>query len=358
MPAYFNTGAGYKFQAWHGDMIVFDDDPNVSEAMCRAEMDYEYELTEVYTDYPMLDGTTIRVPMNSSRALMRGPIPSDPEPRFIAYKGNRYKPLQNMMIGRILDPLTTDWHVDTVGVIKDWSITWASLLMEPVDIGGYEQEQTITRLLVSDDKSGPGAAYWGTGLERVVCANTYARFMNSAKELYRIPHTGDPELELNFRRDLAIHAIQSRKHEINNLNAMIITPLADTLTAMLEAAFPYETAPRELALVKMIPDTMDTTDTDAVATMVAKAKSKEEWLTTRNEFADKCRAEAAQNLLRFNDEHSYAANTLYAAFQAITQQVNHSDLYRGDEAQRLASVLWGDRSKSMNAALNVAVKAL
>lgn len=358
MPDYFNIGAGYQEGAWHNKMIVFNEHLSASQALEYAGMNFNYSLHPAYSEYPYLNdaGEIIdvhRIPVPRRFDMWREPIPSDPTPRLVRSGiGNRYKMLQHSDLGEILNPLTDEWPVETCAVVKDWQISFITLRMEDYNVAGKDTEKTRTYLHVSDDRSGPGAAFWGVTTIREVCWNTYMAAMSSAREMHRIPHGGDVKRELEFRRDLVVYAQKARQETLNQFERMIVAAMQpEGFDAMLEAAFPYIAEPRELELARLIPVGASSKAIDATK---AIAVDKQDWMDTRNTTIGELRLEARSNFARFNDEYSYAGNTVYAGFQAITQTVNHSNIYRGDTAKQMTNILIGQRGEAMDRAFNVA----
>lgn len=359
MPAYFNKGAGYKEGAWHGDMIVFNEHLSATQAIEYAGLNFDYSLHPAYSEYPIKmddDGNILesyRIPVPRRFDLWREPIADDPEPRLVRSGiGNRYKLLQHSDLAEILDPLTDDMPVETVAVVKDWQITFITLRMPDYQVGGNEKENTRTYLHISDDRSGPGAAFWGITTVREVCWNTYMAAMSSAREMHRIPHNGDVKRELEFRRDLAVLAHNARKETMEALERMMIAALDNVgFESMIEAAFPMVKEPRELELVRAVPDGVTSKAIEATKVV---AQDKQKWMDTRNDNINDLRIETRNNYMRFCDEFPYAANKVYGGFQAITQTVNHSNLYRGEDMKQYTNILIGDRGEAMDRAFNTA----
>lgn len=355
MPDYWDAGAGYLTGAWHNKMPVFEDRKTASEAAVFGNMQFTYSTRKSNSVYTDANGQDWVIEVPNRLDLWRDPYDFDPEPRFIRTITNRYHILQPMGLMEIVDPLTPDWPVSTVGVVDDWKIMFVSLLMEPYEVGGFENETIETYLMASDDKGRPGAAHWAITTVRPVCYNTYQRALKDAVELHRIPHSADIAAEMSFRRDLAAYALKQRRETLEQFDAMIkFQMVSNEFDRMLEAAFPYKKEPVDVAQALLIPVGAEGA---GVEYKQARAEDAKAWKVKRDQFADDCRTEASSNLERFNDEYPYAANTLWGGFNAITQQANHSTLYRNrqDEAQRQANILWGDRSESMNAAFEEAL---
>jgi hypothetical protein len=360
MPDYFNIGAGYETGAWHEKMPVFNTPMIASEALEWAGMNFEYSLHPAYSEYPLAydengKPTEVhRIPVKNRFDMWREPIPSDPEPRLVRSGiGNRYKMIQHRDLGKILDPVSEKYPVETCAVVKDWQISFITLRMEDYEVGGIETEKTRTYLHVSDDRSGPGAAFWGITTVREVCYNTYMLAMSSAREMHRIPHNGDIHRELEFRRDLMVIAEKERTKALHQFEQMLRTPLTlDGLDSLLVSAFPYVAEPRELELARIIPAGASSKAINATRVV---AQDKQDWMDKRNTTIGELRLEARGNFQKLNNEYSYAADTVYGGFQAITQTINHSDVYRGDKAKQMTNILIGDRGEAMDGAFKQAV---
>lgn len=362
MPAYFNQGVGYQEGAWHGDMIVFNEPLNVSQAMSMAGMDYEFELHPVYSEYPIRNEAgevidTHRIPVERRFDMWRNPIPSDDTPRLVRSGiGNRYKVLQHRDIANILDPLCDIMPVETCLVVKDWQISIVTLRMEDYYVGGNEREAIRTYLHLSDDRSTAGSAFWGVATVREVCYNTYMRAMSTAKEMHRIPHGKGMQQELEFRRDLVLHVHAERKAAMMELDQMFRTAITQTdAERMFSAAFPKKDTARMLELVRVVPEGASSIAIDG---MKDRAKDTEKGLDQRNAVSEALIKEAKDNFARWSDEQPYAAMTVYGAFQALTQTVNHSDLYRGNDLKQYVSLVQGDRGEAMDRAYAVGLELI
>lgn len=359
---YFNQGSAYQEQAWHGKMTVFNEELNVSQAMAIAGMDYEFELHPVYSEYPIHNEQgevidTYRIPVERRFDMWRSPIPTDDMPRLVRSGiGNRYKVLQHKDMAEILDPLCDIMPVETVMVIKDWQISVVTLRMEDYNVGGNEREAIRSYLHLSDDRGTPGSGFWGVVGVREVCHNTYMRAMATAKEMHRIPHGKGMKQELAFRRDLVMLAQQERVMAMQELDVMFRTAIAQTdAESLFAAAFPKKDTARLLELVKVVPDQATSA---AILGMQDAAKDTGKALAKRNATMDDLIKEAQFNFEKWNDEQDYAANTVYGAFQALTQTVNHSDLYRGNDFKQYVSIVMGDRGEAMDRAYDVALQLI
>ena len=90
-------------------------------------------------------------------------------------------------------------------------------------------------------------------------------------------------------------------------------------------------------------------------TLVDKDKENLDWKTERQQTLQ---VAVGQTYNQFNDEHSYAANTAYGAFNSVTQVVNHSDLFTGAKDKQMVSLMFGQKSRIQQKAWGAAVELL
>lgn len=361
MPAYHNASAVFQNQSWHNESIVFNEPLTAEEAMILCGMNYEYSLQQNYSIYneKLADGSQVEIarsPANTN-TLWRGPR-GDEGPIALRTVGSRYTVIQNMDMARLVNPIVADFPVETVGVVNNWQTTFVTLMMEPFDVGGYDSEAHTARLMISDDKRKPGAAFWSEVYNRVVCANTYAQAMRGAKEIHRIPHNSNVQDEIGFRVEMVAFALAERQKTIEQFNTMIKSKITEQQAAeIFGIAFPMKMREdvRQINLIEAVPVGAEGMYIDRMA---VQADVKEAWLDKRNEFINKQRTETELAYKQFNDEFPYAAQTAYAALQAVTWQTNHSDLYRDgkDQVQGWSAVMLGDRRDNANAAFGAALK--
>jgi hypothetical protein len=113
-------------------------------------------------------------------------------------------------------------------------------------------------------------------------------------------------------------------------------------------------------MVKLWEQNQDVLNGDTISQTVDKrgnrAKQLFENAIERNKRYEK---ELVENFFKFNDSHSYAANTAYGLFQATTEFFNHSSEWTAIEnAPDIHSynVLFGDKAKQMSVAWQTLTK--
>jgi hypothetical protein len=288
--------------------------------------------------------------------LIRQPVAWDNSYKRLRVVGNRYDPIQNLQLGLIFEPLQKDWPLESIMVMKDGAITAFELKLDPFDVGGLEREAHESFLLILNDHTQNSIGVLETFV-RVVCWNTYRLALGDQKTFSRIPHSGNAALEMAFRAAVMERAVQRRKEEQAVLNTMFSTPVdKEGLANIIEAAYPMPNKGRRLRLDESVGDDMP--EGDIVEQFLSVADGERNLFEVAVERVKRQREEVAANYGRFNDEHSYAAGTVYAAFQGVTYATNHSDLYTGDNDKRIVSLVTGQRQQSNAAAYKAAVALL
>lgn len=357
MADYFNVGSFRDKPSWHGREInsggIFTGQTTIIEQMEKSQM--LYDVHKVGASYTLPNGTTIQD--DGRFALLREPTTWDDDWKRLRIVGNRYSPIQNSDIARILEPVQRDWPLEGLGVLKGGKIIFVELKLDPFDVGGNENEKHLTYLLVSNDHT-QNSVYFGTTVVRVVCWNTYsASLAKDAKTLRAIPHSTDVDMELTFRTALIEHTIKARKEQHEVLNKMFSTPISKSGFAdIVEAAFPLPIKGRRMRLMEDVPETMIQ---EGVILDVAKIAEKEtENYQVSVERVEKMRSAVADNYIRFNDEQPYTAGTVYAAFNAVTETTNHSELYIGSVDKGMVQLFFGQRNLSNKRTYEMAVSLI
>ena len=64
-------------------------------------------------------------------------------------------------------------------------------------------------------------------------------------------------------------------------------------------------------------------------------------------MADRRREQVLEEYQKFNDEHSYAAETAYAFLNGVTNVVSHSPTFTGDAWKQDIALLFGGQKTNM-----------
>jgi hypothetical protein len=143
--------------------------------------------------------------------------------------------------------------------------------------------------------------------------------------------------------------VEAQLQRVEDLNALFKAPMTtEQFAGIVEAAVPD---PKESSRMKIA-------QLDAAAgiggelgknffALVEKDKANNEWKEGR---AAKLRKEIGGNLSKFNDNHPYAANTLYAGFQSVTDLFSNSDSFTGVDEKKAISLVLGNNKALVESA--------
>lgn len=362
MGHYVDTIALRKKGSWHGmenlptSGGIFNGDTTIVAQMEASNMLFTVE--KVQPQFNFTDGTFMVA--SNSYGLIREPVVWDNERRLLRKAvGNRYVPFQNIELATLFEPIQRSWPLESVISMKLGKITVIEMALDPFDVAGYESEKHKTFLLVVNNHEA-GSLQIGLTVVRVVCNNTYRLALSQdAKTMASVPHSGDPKMEMAFRAAVIEQTIRRREQEQEILNRMFTTPVnKEGLADIIEAAYPDPPKGRRLKLIEGMEEDEIPQGNDIVEEFLNKATDERGLFEVAMERVKKQREQVADSFIRFGEEVPAAAGTLYAAFNAVTHETNHSDLYTGGRDKALVSLVSGQRNKSNQDAYRKAVALL
>ena len=164
-------------------------------------------------------------------------------------------------------------------------------------------------------------------------------------DLVTFPHTKDSEEILHFLTSLKLHAIQQRQQTIDQLNSMFTRQISKSEFAdVVDATFPAPAMPKGVRLAELMPADMDQ-NAPGVEYVLGKAENDGKLLTWQQKRMVDMRTELGEEYSKFNRDYPYAANTAYAAWNAATATINHSDLFTGAADKQMVSLFFGQKRK-------------
>jgi hypothetical protein len=168
---------------------------------------------------------------------------------------------------------------------------------------------------------------------------------DSKDDLVTFPHTADSAEILQFLTSLKLHTIQQRQATIDELNRMFTTKISKVDFAdVVDATFPAPGIPKGLRLAELMPADMDTS-APGVEYILGKAEKDEKLMTWQQKRMTDMRAEIGREYSNFNRAYPYAAETSYAAWNAATATINHSELFTGAVEKQMVSLFFGQKRK-------------
>lgn len=322
----------HRQPAWHGLGTVFEEPMTAVEAVAKAGLDYKVSLIPLVVD-------AYGVKLESDRAaIVREPTADDPKPVVFGYAGKDYTILQNTEIAQILDPLTKEWPVETVGALGQGEKIFISLAVGDNAIAGDEIKEYF---LFTEGKTGGTAAKLVYTPVRVVCQNTLITGLRSATMTASINHNKSVKDMVKWRMDLmsSMRRAQSSTNEIFELLAKTKLDMTQTV-GVVQAAFPFPDPPAKSRLMTELTQYDQVIDpaTDPVFQgMINSDQSYRHYCDRVKAFRDG----ALELIAKFDDEHPQYANTAWAVYNGC---VECSDYRRGTDSVA-ESALFGGRAK-------------
>lgn len=231
--------ASRELAAWHPKGQTVHGDHTAVELLEMTGSDYAVELVPIEAEY---QGIMLGL---KERAIVRGPLAEDPNPKVFGIAGPQHTILNPRQVAEVWD-LAVSEPTETFGVLYSGEVLFITTRLPAIDVKGDEVEMYMALVNYMD---GTRATRVDKVPIRIVCHNTLTMAMRSSLETLRVVH--DRNIEANLRTWLA------EMYGIAVLEVKLVqeafTALADTkvkgedLTHVMEIAYPYPTKPRRNA---------------------------------------------------------------------------------------------------------------
>lgn len=305
------SGSGQR--AWHGLGNVLPGRLTTAEALVAAGLDWQVELHQVEAVLP--DGTRLAVP--DRRAVVR-----DTDRRVLGTVGTGYTPLQNRDAFAIVEPLVaaSEGVWETAGSLWGGRAVWA-LAKLPGEIvvrrpGGIE-DPVKGYLLVTNRHDGTQAVQIKLTPIRVVCRNTLGQALVGGA--------------LNIRHTAGVaERVRDASEQLGLVNKLT-ADLAEAFNAMAAKALDERQALTYFRrTLREWATPAELTEEDAVREDVETPESLSRRL---NKVLDLYEAGRGAELSR---------GTVWGAYNAVTELIDHETGYRSDDARVANAILSGD----------------
>lgn len=282
----------------------------------------------------------LRVP--DQVALVRRPLGDDPDHRLLGTASEDYAIMQRLRLAEILEPLSREWPVESVGLLGQHGETIFFALQAGVtDVAGDE----IKDFFVLSDTQLPGTALRMMHTPvRTVCQNTYDAGVRAASLSFRIPH-----LSASFEQQTTlIVEMMARMRGVMLTSSQVFgkmaeTPVtADETTKVVTYAYPDPPVPLK-ARVRLQLETAFGPGIGDLDDATREAMRRYDAGMAR---AETNRTQVAQLVERFNDEYPRAARTTWAVYNGVVEFADHRVGFREREStrERGRSALFGSRA--------------
>jgi len=350
MTDYFQGGSFYYNtygKTWHGKDNVdkpITDGMLVTEALALEGLDqiqvvFGDDVTEVPTPFGV-----VRVP-NEKKSLWLVNVPWTPDGiQTLDRKVAWYQPIQNLEYGEILNPLTKDYQISSV---LHCGANGENVIFQ-FEMGDYyvadqESERHQSFLVIAENRT-TGKKHFGTTNIRVVCQNTFNASLSGG--LRSMPNSKQPGLMLDFQ----VRFEQHRINHIKMLNRLFVKPISTaSVSGVAEMLFP---APKLAGIVGRVEQAVqygyDVNQGDATSVYINDKRklAEDNYRRALNRQTDHLN-EFFMRYERFNDEYPQAAGTRYAVWQAATEHISHTELYRSPDDVQQYNLLFGQQAKTL-----------
>ena len=329
--------------AWHRLGKVFSEGEKVtaSEGMRKADI-----LFGIYKNpqiVKMEDGKELET---GSYAVVREPTSDDPEHRVLATVGKEWTAIQAKDLGKMLDPISEKFPVETVGAIGDGEKIFLSMDAGGSKIAGEDHE---LYWLVTDHRDGTGAMSIAFTPVRVVCQNTLITGLRSAKVSVNLKHNKSIQTDASFYLDIFNQMARTQENVVNAMNSMTKTRLKERqVQSVMTSAYPTASRPARLKLSANI--TADDVPSNVWKRILNDKKEQKEVWEKRQSRVDRVKDSAMERLDVFNQEFPKLADTPWAVYNAI---VETEDYRRGHD--KSGTALFGGRAEAKARAFNKAL---
>ena len=329
--------------AWHRLGKVFSEGEKVTASEGMRKADILFGIDKHPQIVKMEDGKELET---GSYAVVREPTHDDPEHRVLATVGKEWTCLQASELGKMLDPISEQFPVETVGAIGNGEKIFLTMDAGASTIAGEDHE---LYWLVTDHRDGTGAMSIAFTPVRVVCQNTLITGLRSAKVSVNLKHNKSIQTDASFYIDIFNQMARTQENVVSAMDTMTKTRLkAKEVESVLTSAYPTASRPTRLKLSANI-SADDVPSNVWKRILTDKKEQKEEW-EKRQGRVDRIKDNAKERLDVFNQEFPKLSNTPWAVYNAV---VETEDYRRGHDAS--ATTLFGSRAEAKARAFNKAL---
>ena len=329
--------------AWHRLGKVFSEGEKVTASEGMRKADILFGIDKHPQIVKMEDGKELET---GSYAVVREPTSDDPEHRVLATVGKEWTAIQAKDLGKMLDPISEKFPVETVGAIGDGEMIFLSMDAGGSKIAGEDHE---LYWLVTDHRDGTGAMSIAFTPVRVVCQNTLITGLRSAKVSVNLKHNKSIQTDASFYLDIFNQMARTQENVVNAMNSMTKTRLKERqVQSVMTSAYPTASRPARLKLSANI--TADDVPSNVWKRILNDKKEQKEVWEKRQSRVDRVKDSAMERLDVFNQEFPKLADTPWAVYNAI---VETEDYRRGHD--KSGTALFGGRAEAKARAFNKAL---
>lgn len=308
---------------WHELGTRFESAPRDSrEALRAARLDWRVRKEPLFVIHP---SGNIQVP--KKRAIVR-----EDSQTILGVVSEEYQPLQNEEAFRFFDSLIDIGasEYETAGALGKGECIWilAKMKEQPMLIAGFDEVQKYLLLVNSHD--GSTSVHIRFTPIRVVCQNTLTLALREGTRLQTIVHRRGLHRRLQEARELLNSIVCTYRDIERNFNLMASVKVDEKrLREYIEAVFP-------------MPSTTHEADARRLQERVTLLRNQAVYFFTHGK----------------GNSQTPIEGTLWAAYNAVTELIDHRHRQRGGPQDRLRDVWFGEGSAIKVRAYREAVSRL
>ena len=334
---------GRRVPAWHrlGEVCPAEEKMTASEGMKRA--DILFGIDKFPQVVKMADGTELDT---DSYAVVREPTADDNQHRVLATVGKEWTAIQAKDLGRMLDPISERFPIETAGAIGMGEKIFLSMDAGDSSIAGEDHKLFW---LVTDHRDGTGALTIAFTPVRVVCQNTLVTGLRSSKVSVNLKHNKNINVDASFYLDIFNQMARTQESVVEAMNSLTkVTLVKEQVGQILTAAYPNASKPNRLKLSDGI--TADDVPANVWTRILLDRKDQNEEFEKRQARIDRIKENATERIEVFNQEFSNLANTPWAIYNAIVETEDYRSGWDGS-----GTALFGQRAEAKARAFNKAL---
>ena len=336
--------------AWHKLGTVFGEDTKLTATQAMEMADMMFGIEKYPQVVKLEDGTELDT---GSYAVVREPTSTDNKHEVLATVGKEWTPIQARDLGRMIDPISENFPVESAGALGKGEKIFLSLDASESKIAGEDHH---LYWLVTDARDGTSGLTIAFTPVRVVCQNTLITGMRSSKVSINLKHNKSIQTDTEFYLDIFRDMAATKEQVVNAMNSLTNNVLDDNkIKTIINYAYRDASRPTKLKLSDGV--TAEDVDAKAWSRILAHRKNELEEFDKRRTRKDAVKNVAYERLDIFNQEFGHFANTPWAVYNSVVEAEDYRRGHNGNnDAPASSTALFGDRAKTKARAFSKALE--
>ena len=335
---------GRREPAWHrlGEVFQQDLQLTATEAMEKADIMFRVDKYPLVAQMP--DGTSIET---NTFGVVREPTKDSNKYELFGTVGSQWTPIQADELGRILDPISKQYPIETAGAIGKGEKIFLTMDAGESKIAGEDHHLYY---LVTDHRTGLGALTFAFTPVRIVCQNTLTVGLNDATVSTKLEHNRNIVADSEWYADIFERMLNAKEATVSAMNSLTSVNITDEeAMKVIMAGYPNPSRPARVKIQDNLP--ADVLSKDDYLRMLNDNKHHVNKYEDALKRQERIRDHALELYDVFNQQHGNLSRTPWAIWQAV---VETEDYRRGRDASM--NILVGDRAMNKSRAFSKALE--